>query len=229
MFQPDQYIASLIAHLQAAFGERLVYVGLQGSYLRGEAGEHSDIDIMAVIDQMTVSDLRAYREAVECLPDADKSCGFICGRDELLHWNPLEICHLKHTTKDYYGVLSDLLPLYTEGDVAAFVKLSIGNLYHEICHRFIHASREKNEEALGCTYKGVFFILQNLHYLESGRFISTKQELLAALTGQDRQVLEMALAFSGGQHPLFDQAFELLFSWCRAALMRASGWFGTAP
>ncbi|MBQ9141799.1 MAG: nucleotidyltransferase domain-containing protein [Lachnospiraceae bacterium] len=28
------------------FGDRLLYVGLQGSYLRGEATESSDIDIM---------------------------------------------------------------------------------------------------------------------------------------------------------------------------------------
>ena len=57
MFHPDTYIASLINLLQPVFGERLIYVGLQGSYLRGEATETSDIDIMAVIRDMTVADL----------------------------------------------------------------------------------------------------------------------------------------------------------------------------
>ena len=99
MFHPDEYISSLTRLLSTAFGERLIYVGLQGSYLRGEATESSDIDVMVVIDCMSVADLAAYRQAIASLPDADKSCGFICGRDELLHWNPLEICHLLHTTR----------------------------------------------------------------------------------------------------------------------------------
>lgn len=49
MFNTDVYIPSLIELLKAAYHERLLYVGLQGSYLRGEATEHSDIDIMVVI------------------------------------------------------------------------------------------------------------------------------------------------------------------------------------
>ena len=86
MFHPDTYIASLINLLQPVLGERLIYVGLQGSYLRGEATETSDIDIMAVIRDMTVADLDAYRKAIESLEGFDKSCGFICGKDELMHW-----------------------------------------------------------------------------------------------------------------------------------------------
>ena len=50
MFQPDAYISSLIVLLKEAFQDRLLYVGLQGSYLRGEATGHSDIDVMVVID-----------------------------------------------------------------------------------------------------------------------------------------------------------------------------------
>ena len=98
MFQPDAYISSLIVLLKEAFRDRLLYVGLQGSYLRGEATEHSDIDVVVVIDQMTVADLNVYRNAIASLPEVNKSCGFICGAEELRHWNPLEICHLLNTT-----------------------------------------------------------------------------------------------------------------------------------
>lgn len=222
MFQPDQYISSLIALLKEAFGERLIYVGLQGSYLREEANEKSDIDIMTVIRGMTPDDLCVYRKAILALEDSEKSCGFICGAEELLHWNPLEIAHLIHTTKDYYGTLTDLLPAYTEQDVRIFVKMSLGNLYHEICHRRIHASMERNISALPNTYKSVFFILQNLHYLESGSFCGTKRELLSVLTGKDRQVLDMALALERGEPIAFDEAFSLLYFWCREALVRTS-------
>ena len=56
--------------------------------------------------------------------------------------------------------------------------LSVNNLYHEICHRYIHADREKSVAKLPGTYKGVFFVLQNLYYLTHGKFVVTKEELL---------------------------------------------------
>jgi predicted nucleotidyltransferase len=228
MFQPDQYIAGLTARLQSAWHSRLMYVGLQGSYLRGEATENSDIDIMVVIDVMTVADLDAYRRAIASLPDVQKSCGFICGKEELLHWNPLEICHLLHSTKDYYGVLAALVPTYARDDVIAYVKLSLGNLYHEICHRYIHADPETNAAALPGTYKQVFFILQNLHYLETGSFLGTRLELLAALSGKDKLVLETSMAlFSTGSYD-YDVAFTLLHTWCQEALVRTSSIAGAS-
>lgn len=228
MFQPDSYISALLTLLKDTFSERLVYVGLQGSYLRGEATENSDIDIMVVVDAMTVADLDAYRRAVMSLPDANKSCGFICGKDELQHWNPLEICHLLHSTKDYYGVLADLVPAHTRHDVVAFVKLRLGNLYHEICHRYVHADPERNVAALPGTYKQVFFILQNLHFLETGSFIGTKQELLAALAGKDKLILENAVSLGSGRPFDFEEAFALLYSWCQEVLARTSSIAGAS-
>jgi len=215
MFQPDTYIAALTEKLQAEFAGRLVYVGLQGSYLRGEATETSDIDAMVVIRRMIPADLNAYRRAIESLPDAEKSCGFICGLEELQHWNPLEICHLLHTTRDCFGQLKPLVPAYTAEDVRTFVKLSLGNLYHELCHRYIHQPKARSIEALPFSYKGVFFILQNLHYLRSGCFVSTKQSLLWALTGLDKEVLETAMALQSAETYDFDAAFTLLFNWCK--------------
>ncbi len=218
MFCTERYIQSLTELLKAAFGDRLLYVGLQGSYLRDEATEQSDIDIMAVIKDMSVFDLDTYRTAIESLENPEQSCGFICGADELQVWNPLELCHLAHTTKDYYGKLTDLIPVYTNADVRNFVKMSLGNLYHELCHRYIHAPREKNIAKLPFTYKSVFFILQNLHYLESGHFINSKQALLKELAGKDHAVLEAALSMEGEYD--FDKHFELLFTWCKETMER---------
>lgn len=220
MFQIESYIEELLTLLKTSFGERLVYMGLQGSYLRNEQNENSDIDIMAVIDHMTVSDLDSYKEAILRVGYYEKSCGFICGKDELANWNPLEACHLVHTTKDIYGNLKELLPKYTLEDEKSFIKLSIGNLYHELCHRYLHADREKNEAKLPGTYKLLFFILQNLIFLEQGVFYVTKAELNDHLKGQDREVFAMLLQFQNGQEVDFDEAFSLLFSWCQNALIR---------
>ena len=218
MFHPDTYIAALTEKLRAAFGDRLVYIGLQGSYLRGEATESSDIDVMVVLRHMTPADLDVYRRVIEALPDAEKSCGFICGQDEMKHWNPLEICHLLHTTRDCFGQLKPLVPAFTAEDVRTFVKMSLGNLYHELCHRYIHQPKAHSIEALPGSCKAVFFILQNLHYLRSGCFIATKQSLLWALKGQDREVLEMSMTLQTAASYDFDAAFQLLFTWCQRTM-----------
>ena len=218
MFTPDTYISSLTEKLQASIENRLVYIGLQGSYLRGEATESSDLDIMVLIQSMTPADMQMYQQAIAELPDVEKSCGFIYGVEEMQRWNPLEICHLLHTTRDYYGKLEHFVPSYTQEDVRTYIKMSLGNLYHELCHRYIHASGARNIEALPMTCKGIFFILQNLHYLRSGCFINTKQALLEALCGQDKEVLATALALQNTTTYDFDATFALLFSWCQRTL-----------
>ena len=160
--------------------------------------------------------------AVAVKNTAEKSCGFICGGEELLNWNPLEICHLLHTTKDYYGTLKNLVPEYTEIDLRNFVKMSLGNLYHEVCHRYIHAPKEKNVADLPFTYRSVFFILQNLHYLNSGKFAATKKELCEALSGNDRLVLETSISLNNGAEFDFDEVFYLLFNWCKDTINKSA-------
>lgn len=221
MISIDIYVEELTAELKNAFGGRLLYVGLQGSYLRGEANENSDIDIMAVIDNLTVEDLKAYKKAVMTVGDYDKSCGFICGREELKNWNVLEICHLLHTTKDCFGSLKELVPSYSKADVVNYIKMSIGNLYHELCHRYVHADRESNILYFSQTCKGVFFILQNLQYLKSGTFYPTKKELLEHLDNDmDQEVLSLCIELNSGKSADydFDRAFSLLFDWCKNTL-----------
>ena len=217
MFELNSYLQNLILECQAAFGDRLLYVGLQGSYLRGEAHEGSDIDVMVILDRFSVEDMDIYREALIKIGFYEKSCGFICGKEEMKRWNPLEVCQLRHTTKDLFGVLTDYLPSATREDEINYVKFSLGNLYHEICHRYIHADRDKNVRKLRDTCKSVFFLIQNLHYLESGRFILAKRELKEAVSPEDRQVLELAELPDGFD---FDHAFSALFFWCQAAFAR---------
>ena len=218
MINVDNYISKLIDLLNQAFATRLLYVGLQGSYLREEATTESDIDIMVIINELSVADLDRYRSIIQSLEYADKSCGFICSRSDLANWNPLEICHLLHTTKDYYGVLNEYIPKYTRNDIANFVKLSINNLYHEICHRYIHADINKSTEQLPISYKCVFFILQNLYYLKHNKYIATKSELLSKLSGNDLSVLETAMKISTAHAYNFPKSFNLLFTWCQETL-----------
>ena len=218
MINIEEYICSLTLILKERFGTRLSYVGLQGSYLRGEANDDSDIDIMVVIDQLSVTDLMEYRSIIQSMDYYDKSCGFICSKEDLRNWNPLEICNLLHSTKDYYGRLCDLIPDYSEKDIENFVKVSVNNLYHEICHRYIYGDDNKNRSNLPSAYKTVFFILQNLYYLQTHQFIAAKRELLSLLEGKNHTVLEMSMIMNQGDAWEFDESFELLFSWCQETL-----------
>lgn len=220
MFRIDEYIDELTDKLIDAFSERLEYVGLQGSYLRHEETKNSDIDIMVVIDNISVKDLNTYQKTLVSIGNYDKSCGFICGKTDLEHWNPLEIFHLLKTTKDYYGELKNLVPTYTIEDERNYVKLSLNNLYHEICHRYIHTDREYNISRLPITCKSVFFIMQHLYYLDSGNFILTKRELLECVQGEDRTVLELSIYLQNNIDYDFDKAFSVLFNWCQKALSK---------
>ena len=218
MIEIERYLQRLIGQLQLRFGDRLVYVGLQGSYLRGEATPESDIDIMVVLENLGTADLEAYRGILSAMEHPELSCGFICSKADLAKWNPLEICHLVHSTKDYIGKLRDLVPAYSQADVRNFVRLSINNLYHEICHRAVHGSAERNLEKLTGTYKGVFFILQNLHYLNHGVFAATRAELLTRLDGKHRAVLTRSMELNSGVCQDYADSFALLFSWCQETL-----------
>ncbi|MDR1702169.1 MAG: nucleotidyltransferase domain-containing protein [Sporomusaceae bacterium] len=214
MVDLKNYLAELIDLLKQNFEKRLLYVGLQGSYLRGEADENSDIDVMVILDSLTIPDLELYQKIIKTTPGA-KTCGFICGKAELCCWNPCEICQLLYTTKDHYGSLKDFVPPYTREDERNYIKISLNNLYHALCHGFIHATSAENKETLPQHYKSVFFILQNIYFFQTGDFVPTQQELLVKLIGDDRQVLQKALVIKKQKDVDFTADFAILFNWCK--------------
>ncbi len=217
MFDLNEYLRKLTAACGTAFGSRLLYLGLQGSHMRGEASDSSDIDIMVILEGLSVDDMDVYRRILEEIGCFEKSCGFICGRDEMARWNPLEVCQLLHTTKDLVGTLADWLPEASRADEINYVRYSLGELYHELCHRYIHADAEKNRRAFRGTCKRLFFLIQNLHYLESGTFAVTKRELAEQVSDGDRAVLGMAELPDDFD---FDRAFACVFRWCQHAFER---------
>lgn len=212
----ESYTEKLIGLLKQKFAQRLVYVGLQGSYLRGEANESSDMDIMAVMEDLETQDLESYKQILVKAGDYDRSCGFLCGRAELMNWNPLEICHLTHTTKDLYGRLSDLVPDYTKDDEKNYIKLSINNLYHELCHARVHSCEAEQKARLCNCFKSLFFILQNIYYFNTGRFYQTKKELLNAALETDQKALARALEIKNAEYVDLGNDFSLLFHWCKS-------------
>lgn len=83
----ENWMKQYCGAVRAAFGDRVRYIGLQGSRGRGEAGPDSDIDVVCILDSCSLQDLETYRAAVKDLPDRDKLCGFVSGTAELAAWD----------------------------------------------------------------------------------------------------------------------------------------------
>ncbi|MBS6228557.1 MAG: nucleotidyltransferase domain-containing protein [Clostridium sp.] len=213
----QKYMEHLVQLLRQQFGEQLLYVGLQGSCRRGETTENSDIDAVVVLEELSIPHLQQYRDILCRLGQKEKSCGFICGRKELAGWNPLESCLMLHETLDLYGKLEELMPPYTQEDVRVYLKLNLGNLYHELCHRYLHSGQLEQE--LPRMYKSTLYLLQNLHWLRTGVYPMNTSELEACLCDTDRQILLTAAQYKQGEAVDAKEAFEQLFDWS-AELLR---------
>ena len=100
--------------VRAAFGERVVCIGLQGSRGRGEASETSDIDAAVIFDRLCPDDLRRYDRAVSALPHRALLCGFVAGRTELERWDDADLFQFWFDTTPVYGSLDFLRPRITE-------------------------------------------------------------------------------------------------------------------
>ncbi len=214
-FDINEYCQRLATALLTEFQEKVCYIGLQGSWLRGEATQTSDIDIMVILETLSTEEMDRYRSIIASLGNFEKSCGFICSKADLHHWNPLEVCQLRHTTKDIYGKLDDFLPPWTMLDEVNYIKLSLNNLYHALCHGYIYDDRNKLARKLPQYYKSAFFILQNTHFWETNHFIQTKCELLEQLQGNDKVVIEVLLSMLSGAPCDFEVHYPLLLGWCQ--------------
>lgn len=70
-FDIDTWMKSYLNKLNSLFGSRLLFVGLQGSYGRGEATESSDIDLVVILDKAVPQDLKAYGAMLDTLPNRE--------------------------------------------------------------------------------------------------------------------------------------------------------------
>lgn len=218
MYDAKAYMDELILRLKKEFGEQLIYVGLQGSYLRGEMTEESDIDPVVVLEKLTAEELKRYRAIVNRMNQPEKSCGFICGKVQMAKWNPMEIMHLVHSTKDLYGNLAELVPQTTREDAINYCRIGLNNLYHFLCHRYIHRDAEHNANDLPGDYKMAFFLLQDLYYLRTGEFIHSSVRLAEMLNGEEQKILNRYLAFKNGSKCDLEKDYELLFNWCSGTM-----------
>ena len=221
MVEIERWMAGLREKLTERFGPRLLFLGLQGSYGRGEATQDSDIDVVTVLDRVELPDLDAYRAIVREMPEGGKACGFLCGAAELKSWPKYDLLAVARDTRDVYGTLAELLPSFDQGDVAEAAAIGASGIYHAAVHTYLYADRESWPGFLKEAHKGAFFTLRALHELRTGENVRAKRDLLPLLEGDERAL--SAYGLSPTDEPLED-VFARLVRWSAAALAEANGW-----
>lgn len=222
MIDAPIWISGILPRLQDAFGPRLQYFGLQGSYRRGEATETSDIDLVVLLDEVGLDDLDAYRALVYAMPEGNKACGFLCGLREFAAWPPHELFPFRMDTADHFGKLDDFLPPVTRNDIRRGVAISASTLLHLLTHSYLYAEIETRPDILKEACKSAFFLMLVVEYLDSGRYCENKRELLSRLDGIPREILLASmdfparLAFHSGR-----EIFNMLLDWTRNVLTSA--------
>ena len=199
-----------LAALTETFGSRVWFVGLQGSYSRGEATDTSDIDMVVILDELTVQDLQRYRRMLDTLPDRELICGFLSGRQEILNWDPADLFQFYHDTLPIHGSLDALLPMINEKAVDRAIKMAAGNLYHGCVHNMLHG---KSEDALRGLYKAASFMVQAIYFRQTGTYLRHQNQLLELAETEERKIVETFLALKNGGTVAFEEMSEQLFRW----------------
>ena len=193
MVDIEVWMGELAEKLTGRFGDRLLFLGLQGSYGRGEAGEDSDIDVVTVLDRVELADLDEYRGAVRGMPEGEKACGFLCGAAELKSWPKYDLCQLARDVRAYRGELGPLLPPLGREDLAQAAAIGASGIYHAAVHTYLYAPKDNWPGFLKEAHKGAFFTLRALYELRTGESVRAKRDLLPRLSGDEREILAYSL------------------------------------
>ncbi|CQR72346.1 hypothetical protein SOV_13070 [Sporomusa ovata DSM 2662] len=186
----DDWIDELVIKIKNEYGDRIIFIGLQGSYKRKEASDSSDIDIVVILNELTMKDLKKYRAIISQMPYKEKACGFISGQSEISSWEKSDLFQFYYDTQPIYGSIDYLLSLITKEDVKRAIKIGACNLYHACCHNFIYGD---SYEMLSVLYKSAFFILQAKYFDETNQYISSKTDLKKHLNGIDQEILNICM------------------------------------
>ena len=190
-------------HLEERFRGRIWFAGLQGSYARGEAKETSDIDVVVIFDTLSMEDLESYREMLDGIPEREKICGFVSGREEILSWDTSDLLHFCYDTVPITGSLEELFSMVDRDSVKRAVKSGACNIYHACVHNFLH---ERDIGILEGLYKSAVFVIQSAYFLRTGQYISKHSELLSLVTPDEKMILAPEAAD-------FTELSRILFTW----------------
>ena len=212
MIDITAWMQNFLQKLNDTFADRVWFVGLQGSYGRGEATETSDIDIVVILDELSAMDIQTYNNMLDTMSHRELICGFLSGKKEILNWEPSDLFQFCHDTAPIKGSLDEVMAVIDESAVNRAIKIGVCNIYHGCVHNMLH---EKSEDILRGLYKSASFVLQAIAFKQTGKYISHQKELLQVVSFDERVIVENFLNLKNGVTVDFNLMSERLFAWSK--------------
>ena len=219
MVEITTWMNEFLGTLNEVFGDRVWFVGLQGSYGRSEATEASDIDVVVILDELAITDVQKYNAMLNTLPHRELICGFVSGKDELLKWEPSDLFQFCHDTTPIKGSLDEVMAVVDEDAVNRAIKIGACNIYHGCIHNILH---EKSEDVLKGLYKSASFVVQATAFKQTRKYIKYLSELLNVVTTDERLIVETFLNLKNGGTIDFNLMSEALFAWSKKCIVEGS-------
>ena len=212
MMDITAWMPTFLQTLSETFANRVWFVGLQGSYGRGEATETSDIDIVVILDELSAIDIQTYYAMLDTLPHRELICGFLSGKEEIMNWEPSDLFQFCNDTTPIKGSLDELLAFIDETTVNRAIKIGACNIYHGCVHNMLH---EKSEDILRGLYKSASFVVQAVVFKQTGNYISHQKELLQVVSSNEQVIVETFMNLKNGGTVDFNLMSETLFAWSK--------------
>ena len=218
MIDINDWINRFLKILNDTFGERVWFVGLQGSYSRGEARDTSDIDVVVILDQLSAADIQKYNTMLDTLPNRELICGFVSGKNELIDWEPSDLFQFYHDTTPIKGSLEEVVAVVDETAVNRAIKIGACNIYHGCVHNMLH---EKSEDILKGLYKSASFVVQAIAFKQTGKYVKHQSELRDVVSTDERVIVDTFLNLKNGGIVDFNSMSEALFAWAKKWISEA--------
>lgn len=212
MLDITTWLNGFLQVLEDTFGERVWFVGLQGSYGREEATETSDIDVVVILDELSALDIKTYNTMLDTLSHRELICGFLSGKEELINWEPADLFQFYYDTKPIKGSLDELLLVIDDEAVNRAIKIGACNIYHGCVHNMLY---EKDKEILRGLYKSASFVVQAICFKQIGKYVVHQRDLLDIVSLKERVIINTFLDLKKGGEIDFQEMSEILYDWSK--------------
>ena len=212
MIDITDWMKNFLQTLNETFANRVWFVGIQGSYGRGEATETSDIDVVVILDELSLKDIQAYNNMLDTLPHRELICGFVSGKKEILNWEPSDLFQFYYDTTPIKGSLDELLSVIDECAVDRAIQIGVCNIYHGCVHNMLH---EKSKDILKGLYKSASFVVQAIAFKQTGIYIKHLKDLLGVVSSDEQAIVEAFVNLKNGGMIDFNLMSETLFAWSK--------------
>ena len=219
MIDISTWMQDFLQTLNEAFANRVWFVGLQGSYGRGEATQTSDIDVVVILDELSASDIQVYNTMLDTFPHRELICGFLSGKDELLQWETSDLFQFYYDTTPIKGSLDELLTVIDDAAVGRAIKIGACNIYHGCVHNMLF---DKSEDILRGLYKSASFVVQAIVFRQTGKYVKHQKELLSLAAPDEQAIVNTFMNLKNGNTVEFGAMSEVLLAWAKKQIIEGN-------